>query len=284
VYTRGSDGGENYDTLSPLSSSSKTELGMADSNVAFTSPGSRSGAVTVPTKKSSSVLQEPSGGIVSETVEVWSEFLGFKKAKYNIQPVDTHDEDEEIDLTDDDRTRRTSRMSTSSKTSKRKGSSRRGSMSKVKGSETNASLKVSGGKSPIQMRAGTYINPAEANGAASSTDPAATTEGTSSSATTAADNNINIMKLLAETPVMSNGMNSSSKPTKSVTSPRKTALKVTKNLLKSFGSNNTKNKNKNNNNSTNNNNNNNTNNSKDDIKSDPKEESLLSNNEKSDAM
>lgn len=276
VYAQGSDGGdggENYDTLSPLSSNSKTEhgIGMAESTAAIPSPVSRSAATTIPTisqdydddakgkalKKNSSVLQEPSGGIVGETMDVWSEFLGFKKSKYNMQPDDvvSGDEDEDIDLTDDERTRRTSRSGrVASSSSKRKSSSRK-SVSRVKsGGDTTTSQKLT--QNPGQMRISAYTSPVEVNSTAGSTDPI-TAEGTSSVAT---DN-----KLTAETPVMSNSMHS--KPTKTGTSPRKTALLKTKNLLRSFGSNGTKNKNKNK--------------APENIntKPDPKEESLLGNNE-----
>merc|ERR1712238_91698 len=58
---------------------------------------------TLLTKKASPALQESSGGgIVGETMDVWSEFLGLKKTKYNIQ-AEHLDEDSHVDETDDEK-------------------------------------------------------------------------------------------------------------------------------------------------------------------------------------
>jgi len=191
----------------------------------------------------------PNGGLISETVEVWSEFLGFKKSKYNMKPVGvvaSHDEDEDINLTDDEGRNKFVRAPSAASKTRRSG--------------------------PSQMKTGTYSRP-EIELASSHADPIVSAAASTSSApinnsannsannsTTGSTNSPTNEKVGVQTPVMSNA-----RVTKT-NSPRRTALLKTKNLLRTFKSNgNSKTKNKSNriNNSNSN--------------TDPKEESLLNN-------
>lgn len=263
VYTRGNDVAD-FQALSPLSSKTNSMV-PDDSTRAVSSPGNKTDKYSaasphvpnVPTmsiddnetqalKANSSVMKESSGGIINETVEVWSEFLGFKKSKYNIPPrAKTQDEDDEINLTDDEKTRRTSRSRLSSSSAKKR-SSRKTVLAPSKTREVPLTRKSSGNAAAAaagrsQMRTGTYTRPEEV---------AAGNEFSGESPSPAfPDDNV------AETPIMSNS--SINARLSKANSPRRTALIKTKNLLKSFGSNKTK------------------------VikKSDPKEENLLSDNE-----
>lgn len=234
VYERGNDVGD-FGAISPLSNKTRSTLGLHDSSDTPGAPESKTyAAPTIPTmshddndtqasngktlKNISSVLKEPSGGIINETVEVWSEFLGFKKSKYNIPPrTQTQDEDDDINLTDDEKTRRTSRSRMSASSSKRRSSKKRSSdeIPLSRNSTNNTDVRS-------QMRTGTYTKPNEG----SSIDNEI---GGETSSAAFADENV------AETPIMSNSTNNARMS--KVNSPRRTALIKTKNLLKSFGNN-----------------------------------------------
>mmetsp|Transcript_14326 Transcript_14326/g.35977 ORF Transcript_14326/g.35977 Transcript_14326/m.35977 type:complete len:530 (-) Transcript_14326:159-1748(-) len=143
-------------------------------------------------------------GVFAETVDVWSEFLGFTKARsYNSsafikRPVPAEDDD--IDETDDEITRRSKRRS-SSKNSRKSRESR----------------------NSRQMRTGTYVAPMQEE-----------TEVVSAKSSTSASNKMSEMeRVTAPTPVMSNVIAQAADKN----SPRRTALMKTKNLLKSMGKN-----------------------------------------------
>mmetsp|Transcript_10359 Transcript_10359/g.24679 ORF Transcript_10359/g.24679 Transcript_10359/m.24679 type:complete len:592 (-) Transcript_10359:293-2068(-) len=234
VYARGSNDAGDFDgALSPLSSKtlrsaslvrtkgSKTStrsarktptVSIAENDNESQNNGAQSKIETGDTlKTTSSVLKEPSGGIINETVDVWSEFLGFKKSKYNIPPVAqvNQEEDEDINLTDDEKTKRASRS--------------RGSSMSVSSSKKKVRSQSSGALSRTghQMRTGTYTKPSESISDPEVVVPAAATYS-------------------AETPIVSNsGCSNSARQTKS-NSPRRIAYIKTKNLLKSFGGNKTR--------------------------------------------
>ena len=255
VYTRGGASADveadGYATLSPLSSNSKAEM---------QSPGNTSGAPSVPNlnddasgvngktlKKNSSVLQESSGGIVGETLDVWSEFLGFKKTKYNIK-ADEIDEDSAIEETDDERERRgASPRGRSTRSSRAKSSSKKEIVLANNSDETNTSKKLMGSVGG-SVHTGNSLMPSTAanvNTATAAAAPIAITVSTTGTAGAesfggeAADTPLpatsttsSIHKMTAETPIISN-----TKP--SVKSPRQASRKnflKTKNLLRSFGS------------------------------------------------
>ena len=157
--------------------------------------------------------ETPKRGLFDETIDVWSEFLGFKKSKYNMKPAATmsNDEDDDIDLTDDEAQGR-----------KKRSSSRRSR---------------GGDRAPTQMKTGTYIRQDDVEGI----DPIVSTSSTNSANNTTAENE----KLNVHTPVMSNLMGQNTPRLTKANSPRRTALIKTKNLLKSFGGNNSKNKGRN---------------------------------------
>ena len=256
VYTRGGASADveadGYATLSPLSSNSKAEM---------QSPGNTSGAPSVPNlnddasgvngktlKKNSSVLQESSGGIVGETLDVWSEFLGFKKTKYNIK-ADEIDEDSAIEETDDERERRgASPRGRSTRSSRAKSSSKKEIVLANNSDETNTSKKLMGsvggsvhtGNNSLMPSTAANVNTATAAAAPIAITVSTTgTAGAESFGGEAADTPLpatsttsSIHKMTAETPIISN-----TKP--SVKSPRQASRKnflKTKNLLRSFGS------------------------------------------------
>ena len=256
VYTRGGASADveadGYATLSPLSSNSKAEM---------QSPGNTSGAPSVPNlnddasgangktlKKNSSVLQESSGGIVGETLDVWSEFLGFKKTKYNIK-ADEIDEDSAIEETDDERERRGAPpRGRSTRSSRAKSSSKKEIVLANNSDETNTSKKLMGsvggsvhtGNNSLMPSTAANVNTATAAAAPIAITVSTTgTAGAESFGGEAADTPLpatsttsSIHKMTAETPIISN-----TKP--SVKSPRQASRKnflKTKNLLRSFGS------------------------------------------------
>jgi len=235
VYERGNDV-EDFGVISPLSSKTRSTLDRENSTLtpgaseskAYTAPNIPSDADTYSSngktlKNISSVLKEPRGGIINETVEVWSEFLGFKKSKYNIPPrAQTQDEDDDINLTDDEKTRRTSRSRMSTSSSKRRSPKKRSS------SEIPLSRKSTNNTDERgQMRTGTYTKPNESSSIDNEIG------GETSSVAFPDDENV------AETPIMSNGTGTGTNHARmsKVNSPRRTALIKTKNLLKSFGNN-----------------------------------------------
>jgi len=272
VYVARNESGGIDDILSPVSS--KTESKMNDSStLSFPSPTSKGAepvmsiddADTQASKSSykssksctsTKTPKDSSGGIISETVEVWSEFLGFRKSKYSLKPgIVSHEEDDDVNLTEDERSRRKTRRSRVSSSPKK--------------SRKSASF-------PNQMKTGTYSHPKPESDVAI-TDPIIVSDDVILLSPT--PDNINTdknEKLLSQTPVMSNmGANTNqsmlvntnqSRSTK-LNSPRRTALIKTKNLLRSFGGNVNKSKSKSNNSSRNGRVNNIV---------DPKEESLLS--------
>jgi len=292
------DGGStSYAALSPLSSGSKTEPGTSDdieslgnrtssslpivSNVATQKNGTTTSRTL--TKKSSPALQESSGGIVGETVDVWSEFLGLKKTKYNIQ-ADHLDEDSQVDETDDEKggDRRRKRNKSSMKSTKIKSpksdltntsqnmlsslhtrSIHVGSVSTV---SESAPTTGSAGAGATAIVSDTAVDNNDPGGSvADSATAAGTIVSSATNGTTGTNTNNNTNKgssasSVAETPITSNA-----KSSKGTRSPRKGFLKSKKNL-RIFGGN----KSKNNNNNSNNNNNN-----KEPLL-DSKEESLLS--------
>lgn len=199
--------GDMTGALSPLSS--KTE-GVQDYSVSgrpTTDDETQFSKATFRSSKSKKSLKKnPSGGIINETVDVWSEFLGFKKSKYNVKPTTkSKDEDDDIDLTDDEALRRKKRSS-SSKNSDRGG--------------------------PMQMRTGTYVRPTGESDV-DEVDPIVSNTSTNSGNNSSSRND----RLTVQTPVMSNVMHNEPRSTKN-NSPRRTALIKTKNLLRSFGANN----------------------------------------------
>lgn len=214
--------GSTYDALSPMSS--KTEKLPPDvSTRAVGSPESKGtfrGSRPAPTLSTDdnesshhdrSIRHDPSLGepksIVSETVEVWSEFLGFKKSKYNIPPR-AETEDEDINLTDDEKTKRRGRTRPSTKRNSSKPDLARSAEKPPRASTS-------------QMRTGSYSKP---DFAATSSEAVETGDEEPSTA----DESEN--KYSAVTPVVSNSA-TERKPN----SPRRTALLKTKNLLRSFG-------------------------------------------------
>mmetsp|Transcript_19321 Transcript_19321/g.21603 ORF Transcript_19321/g.21603 Transcript_19321/m.21603 type:complete len:597 (-) Transcript_19321:95-1885(-) len=281
------DGGStSYAALSPLSSGSKTEPGTSDdieslgnrtssslpivSNVATQKNGTTTSRTL--TKKSSPALQESSGGIVGETVDVWSEFLGLKKTKYNIQ-ADHLDEDSQVDETDDEKggDRRRKRNKSSMKSTKIKSpksdltntsqnmlsslhtrSIHVGSVSTV---SESAPTTGSAGAGATAIASDTAVDNNDPGGSvADSATAAGTIVSSATNGTTGTNTNNNTNKgssasSVAETPITSNA-----KSSKGTRSPRKGFLKSKKNL-RIFGGN----KSKNNNNNSNNNNNNNDN-------------------------
>jgi hypothetical protein len=247
VYGRGGASadidGDAYATLSPLSSNSKTTMQSPGARLAVPSLNEDDdGANGKTLKKNSSVLQEPSGGIVGETVDVWSEFLGFKKTKYNMKTTEV-DEDSAIDETDDERERRGGvRIGRSSARSRRKSSSKKDIVVVSNSDETNTSKKLMGSVGSVHtdtvadvVDVAAAVSTTGTTGAGSISGEAADTtaniEGTSApSSTTSTNSSIN--KMTTETPIMSNAKSSTKSPRHS---SRKNFLK-TKNLLRSFGS------------------------------------------------
>ena len=144
------------------------------------------------------VPKKESGGIINETVDVWKEFLGLKKSKYNKKmkpPKASADEDDDINLTDDERAIR-----------------RRGRSPTKAPAPTN--LMKTG---TYTQKSGTYTRPKVDSNLgidSNSTDDAFEYSLTPHQALMAADRDQN------------------------PDSPRRTALIKTKNLLKSFGNSN----------------------------------------------
>jgi len=251
AYTRGTDIG-----MTPMSS--KTDTMNDFSTRALASPASKH-TTSIPANPTASIddvetrasratshgsrrrraqakrmLKEPSRGIVSEAVDVWSEFLGFKKSKYTLQPEMSktedhddvyHDEDDDINLTDDEKTRRKnrSRYSASSNTSSQK-----------------KSKKSNDAEAPGQMRTGTYTSPEEVDMSAS-VDPVASEEALSSSTQKLSS----IGKTTIDHPSLNSSSLHNNPRISKANSPRRTALLKTKNLLRSFGGSSHKTKHKN---------------------------------------
>jgi hypothetical protein len=227
VYARGSASGTQHENVI-----SPTEHKMNDfSNRALASPGSKhpvpvtagtmsiDDAETLHSKDTFKSVKSQSSrkphGIINETVDVWSEFLGFKKHKYKFKPgAISKDEDEDINLTDDEGFQR---------------KNRRSSPKKMRG---RSSIPVA-----PQMKAGIYTRPPQQE---SDVEIGPGVSDSALSSTSHAGGISNEERLSVETPMMSNAMTNAraTKPN----SPRRTALIKTKNLLKSFGSNGNKNK------------------------------------------
>ena len=144
-------------------------------------------------------------GVLNEAVDVWSEFLGFKKVKsYNTLAFIKHrarDDDRYLD-TDDDLTR-TSRMSRSRSSRTRMGRTRRRSSSRASSRRGR------------HMEAGSYVAPTESS----------------------SDRN----RLGAQTPVITNTEPSSPRSTRSRSNSRtRGVLLKTRSILKSFSKDSTK--------------------------------------------
>ena len=145
-------------------------------------------------------------GIINETVDVWSEFLGFKKHNHKFKPGAhiSKDEDEDINLTDDEMSRRRNRRSS---TKKRRGRS---------------SIPV-----PPQIKAGVYTRPVVIVPAQQEND--------AEIGPVVSEGGISVEERLSvevNTPMMSSATNNARLI--KANSPRKTALK---NLLKGFAGN-----------------------------------------------
>ncbi len=191
VYAKSND--ELPDAISPMSSktgrtgwetrpaSPRSRRPMADDKTEY----------TMKTRKS-----HHKNGVIAETVDVWSEFLGFKKQRsYNTEAFMKRQiaEGDDIDETDDEMTRRSKRRS-SSKTSRNSKNS------------TNSR----------HMKTGTYMAPTQ--------EETGSVPATSSNASDAE-------RVSAPTPIMSNVIAKAEKNN----SNRNTALVKTRNLLKSIG-------------------------------------------------
>ena len=264
-----------YCTLSPLSTHTKTNCVNERTTVSNTNGEDALG-------KRSSVIPEPSKGIVGETVDVWSEFLGLKKAKYNIKSkyaiaddetsgIDTTDDEQQIDQRKKSSSSRRGWKSLSRSSSPRKkkpsisvnssindqntaGSDRTNTSEKLNGSIHS---KNNGGANASESGV-TSNNPSSAAAAAVAAvddQTAAAADGTIvSSATTNTNGTLNYINSNSskmssfsgtghqETSVMGNSTSKSTKSPKN--SSRKNFLKgKSKNLLQSFGRSGSKNKN-----------------------------------------
>lgn len=174
-----------------------------DSETVMTKGTLKSGK-TLNTRKSGKSVPTTAGGIFNETLDVWSEFLGLKKHKYNIKPKKNvnKDEDDNINFTDDDMSRR-----------------------RPRGRSSTTKSKI------YLMPTGTYVAvQSKSRESGEEVEPIISED---------ADSSGSSKRLMARTPVTSNASNlasnsSSDRESKS-SSPRRTALMKTKKLLKSIG-------------------------------------------------
>lgn len=218
---------------------SRTSTGMADSPRTLPGiTGTMSEADTLASFRSTN-RKKNSNSIVGETLEVWSEFLGLTKSKYNKKELFSTDEGDTDTMTGDTMTGDTMAGETGCDImAGETGGGRRiicdneRTTSIISSSSTRASAK----SQPTQMKTGTYTKPKQESDIVS-LDPIVSGDGKLS-----ASSSDSIEKLIAQTPVMSNTNSTSRKMSMMPNSPRRTALIKTKNLLRSFGGNGNKNK------------------------------------------